>query len=426
MIVPIEGVRKFVLDNGLHVYVKPTTAKTTYVKLRVYHAAVNENPDEEGYAHLLEHCFAKGTSRSYEEREARKIRKIFTGYNATTYQDTTAMYADLLPKNMEEFLRFSSDMFFFPAIDIQTLEREKLAVLRELSDSESAPAYNDNLIFDKILYDDHPAGADTVGNRYVVENATRENLLAFHERGYSPCNSNLIIVGDLPGNIEDLVQNHFNSIENRNNPKRFIYPTLSTLKRKTVIHSRAEDLFNRQNPNESSCYLKMTFVVPPRSHEDYHGLVVLSNILGAFEGRLINEIREQRGLAYTINSSVGAGQYGGIFTIRGKVRADRKDEAIEAIFGEFDKLRSSLATLDELDAAKLEAEYAVARTFETNNSTIRMIESIVDGHVSESAEEFMKKTEKLKAEDVQKVAERYLPSFDGNYVMIIRDPLKSV
>src|SRR3989344_6026179 len=185
--------RKFRLGNGLLVALQETPTQTVSGRLRVWHGALNEKKGEEGIAHFLEHSLMTGGSQKYDPERADEIRGTFGFFNAFTGLEETFFPVDMLAEDSQLFLEYVSDAAFNPRFEVSRVEEERQRVLRETADAKSNPKFKDG----------------KACREAVVGFASVDTLREFHQRGYHPNNMDLILVGALPKNIEDLVQENF-------------------------------------------------------------------------------------------------------------------------------------------------------------------------------------------------------------------------
>jgi len=334
---------EFHLNNGLLVVLKETPTETFSAKLRVHHGALHEKTGEEGIAHFLEHNLINGGTRKFDVASSEKIKALFGSYNAYTSLDQTTFPVASLPEDVQPYLEFVSDLVFHPRMDPTVMEQERQRVLRETSDEKSKPTFKDLQALMHALYGKNaPQKYFILGEEKVVAAATKQNLKEFHERGYHPNNMELIIVGKLPPNIEELIIGNFAGAE-QGPGKKFEFPSLPPLAGKTILHTKAPEMYSDEHPEESSASLSIYVRAPSDRSDEFYAAVLLDHILGGGpSSRLFNTISKEKGLAYAINSSYSGTHNAGTFGIDSSIRSTESDEAINAIFNELGKLREEL------------------------------------------------------------------------------------
>ena len=414
--------REYKLKNGLYVALQETPTETIAGRLRVNYAALHEKKGEEGLAHFLEHALIMGGTKRYSPREVDDIWGNLGNINAFTGMDRTCIPVDMLADDLEQYLAFASETFFNPRFDSQRLNEQRQRVLREIADTKSNPLFRDNQDYLRTLLGDHPSNHFILGKEQVIENSSQDDLRKFHSKGYNANNMDLILVGRLPPNVDYLIEKYFSDQPTGGNTK-FQFPHAKDLEQRTILHRTAPDRYNADSPQESSALMTIGFLVPPESSDDFAALQVLSYLLGGdSSSRLFQSISQRKGLAYGIHAEYD-GSYGkGIVCIQAEVPSIKQHDAIEAIFYEMEKLKSEPVRSAELDRIRKTAKYSIAKHFESNHGHVDAIETKNDtGRTPESS---MANLNKLTPEKIREVAQRYLPSTNGNYVLLIRDPLK--
>lgn len=417
--------REYTLDNGLKVGLQETPTETIAGRLRVFHGALGEKPGEEGLAHFLEHVLMSGGSRRFSPEEADEIKARFGEYNAYTRLDETLFPVDMLAEDVELYLDFISDMTFNPRFDQTRLEQERQRVLRETADEKSQSRFGEDREFLESFYGKNsPHIYLILGREEVVGKASAEDLAKFHSRGYHANNMDLILVGALPKNIEILIQDRFSGMP-RGTGKRFQFPRNKQLEQKVVLHTLAPDLCNHSTPEESSAQLYISFFAPTDQDEDFYAAKMMTSILGRGpNSRLFKTISQNLGLSYSVGASYDGSNNKGQIQVWGTVHAQRSEEAMDAVFSEFVKMRSDLIDEEELDRLKRDSLYKIAKTFETNAGHANAIALKWDKDLTPQIH--LERTAAVTPEMIREAASRYLPADkeNGKYVLLLRDPLK--
>ena len=418
--------RELRLDNGLVVALQNTPTSTINGRLRVHHGGLHEREGEEGLAHFLEHTIMMAGGKKFTPKVAKEIMGTFGHINATTSSHETCFPVGMIAEDLELYLDFISDIAFNPRLDSDKVNQEREIVLRETADARSIPTFQDNKDFMDALYgEDSPHAYFVLGKEEVVDKATPHDLREFHQRGYSPNNMDLILVGALPENVDELVIRYF-SDKSRGPGQKFNFPINPALKRKTILHRHAPEILNHQHPDQSSAGLSIGFVGPTQDAEDSYATSRLTDILGGdANSRLFKKVREEMGLAYGIGSSYLAGNNMGSVNISGSVQSTRANEAIDAIFTEMEHLKNNLVDKEELDRIKRNHIYGLLKYFESNDGHANGIEIKWDKGLT--PELHLKKMNAVTPEMVREAARKYFPENrdDGKYVLLLRDPLKT-
>jgi len=349
----------------------------------------------------------------------------FGNSNAGTSNNYTYLSLESLGTELDEALDIISSMVFSPRFENKNIKEQKQVVLREIADKKAAPNYQDFQDFKrKTLSANHPLVRENLGlgNEEVIKLMNRKDLIDFHARGYNANNAQLVLVGGIPKDIEKKIQHYFGNRPSGGNLK-FKYPLVDSLDKKIILHTFAPDLVNTENPNESNSYLNLRMLVPPNNHEDRQGITMLANILGVGGNSLLfKKVREEKGLAYNIHSSYDGQLNLGEILISGLVKATRYEEAIDSIFKVFQELKEKPIEGLFLESKKRQAEYSFAQMQESNANRVNLIFDQID--FGTNLEGHLSKIDALTTKDIQKLANKYLPDKDGNYALLLRDPLK--
>jgi len=421
----ITTLKEYQLDNGLYVALQETPTKTVTGRLKILHGALNENPGEEGLAHYLEHTFMTGGSQKYTPEQVDEIRSTFGSFNAGTGLDTTTFPVGMMPAHTSLYLEFVSDIIFNPRFDKVRLEEERQRVMREIGNKKGNPALQDQELFTKTFFgQDSPMNYSVLGQEEVILNATANNLNDFLKRGFNPNNMSLILVGKLPENIEELIEQNFGSYPSGPGEK-FEFPRNPPLTDKHVIHSSAPELLNHGNPQESNSQLSISLFAPIATDKDFYAVDMLVDIFGTgTDSRLFTQVSQREGLAYNVGANFKSGNNQGLITMGGQVHSIRAQQAIDIFFKEMGRLRTELVPQEKLEKLKRHSLYQIAIASETNSGHVSSIQLKAEENLT--FDDYMENVEKITPEQIREVAQKYFPKNinDSKYVLMLRDPLK--
>lgn len=415
--------KEYKLDNGLVVALQETPTQTIAAKLRVNYGSSHEKKGEEGMAHFLEHCLVTGGSKKYNPAQADEIRGSFGFSNASTNIGRTFFTGQMLVEDFEKWLDYVSNHVFTPRFDQDRVNGERERVLREISDAKSNPLHQANQEFKSVFYRGHPKGRFVLGREEIVREADLEKIATFYSRGYHPNNMDLIVVGGLPQNTEELIKKYFGeSLRGENTRKDF--PQLKTLKGKQVIQRPASERYNVDNPEESSAYICLAYIGPIGTHIDNYLVRAMNQILGGDTNSLLfQNIGLKKGLAYHVETSYDGDYNAGELRIDTCVPAKRIDEAVDSIFEEIQRMKTERVDERKVERIRRTAKYNLAKAFESNEGHISAIDLKLDEGLT--PESFIEGYNGVTPDRILEVANRYLPNKEqGNYILYIRDPLR--
>ncbi len=283
------GVEITCLPNGLNVLTHHMPhIETVALGIWVKAGARDERPEENGIAHFLEHMAFKGTKRRSAKAIAEEIESAGGEINASTGMETTTYYARVLKDDWALALDILADIFTESVLDADELDRERDVILQEIAAANDQP---DDLVFDlaqAACFGDHPLGRSILGTTELVSAIDRDKMLAWRNRNYWA--SRIVVAA--AGNIDHEkfsaeALRLLGSIERGQQPQREP-PSF-------VSHEE-----NSQKPLDQS-HIVLSFEAPSYRDPDIYQLQILSNILGGgMSSRLFQEVREKRGLCYSV------------------------------------------------------------------------------------------------------------------------------
>ena len=295
------------LPNGQTVIVyeihnNPIVTIDTWIKT----GSINETDANNGVAHFLEHLFFKGTKAHPTGEMDRILESKGAIINAATSKDFTHYYITIPSEYFDTAMDLHSDMLLNPQIPRKELEQERKVVLEEISKDENNPSRKvyDNL--NDMMYTTHPYKRKVIGSENIIGTIRREEILDYFNKFYAPSNMVTVVVGDI--DTAKAVQK--------------ISECFAQDYRKPVkMNFRAEHQLQGQKrkvdyTDAQSGYLMMGFRGVNISNNETYALDVLAEILGGGKSsRLYRDIKEQKGLAYSISASNGSYKDDGIFYI---------------------------------------------------------------------------------------------------------------
>lgn len=414
----LSDYREYKLSNGLVVALKNTSTKTIASKFRMNYSSFHEKIGEEGFAHFLEHCLVTAGSGKYNPNETEDMRNSFGKFDAYTALGRVCFESKMLSEDFEKWLDFVSQHAFFPRFDEEKVNGERGRVLREISDQKSNPSYLANREFNNLFYNDHPLSRIILGNENTIGNVEIDKLKKFHSRGFYPNNADLIFVGAIPKDYENLIQKYFGNISSGEN-MRVTFPDLSPLLKKIIVHRSANQYLNVENPAESSAQISMMFNGPKISNPDTYALGSLIDILNV---RLFRNLGQKKGLAYSSHAFYGQNYQAVSLGINASVPSKKLEESISAIFEEINILKKDKVEEKDLQRIKRDAKYRITQRLDSNQGYLALIESALDK--DPSSETVLEGYEAVTPSMVLEVANKYLPDrSDGKYLLYIQDPL---
>jgi predicted Zn-dependent peptidase len=350
-------ITKYTCQNGIRVVLENIpTVRSVAIGIWIGTGSRNETPELNGISHFLEHMFFKGT----KTRTAREIAESFDSIggqvNAFTSKEYTCYYAKVLDTHAPFALEVLADMFFNSTFDEDELVKEKKVVYEEIKMYEDTP---DDIVHDllsKAVYQNHPLGYPILGTEETLQTFTGETLKQYVRDAYTPENVVISIAGNISDSFIKEVESYFGSYQGQRAARS---------EQKPDFHINQ---ITRKKETEQA-HLCIGYNGLQVGHEDIYDLIVLNNILGgSMSSRLFQEVREQRGLAYSVFSYHSAYQDSGIVTIYGGTGAKQLDLLFDTIQETLKKLKQGGITEKELNNSKEQLKGSLMLSLESTNS----------------------------------------------------------
>ncbi len=319
------------LNNGLRVVTNNMPAmETASVGMWVGAGTRNETAEVNGVAHLLEHMAFKGTATRSAADIAEQIEAVGGHLNAYTGRESTVYYAKVLKEDVDLALDLVADILQNATFDEEELRRECAVVLQEIGQAHDTP---DDLIFDyfqSVAFPDQALGRPVLGCPDVVDGMSRHAITDYMHRAYSSDRMVLAAAGRIDHDeIVERAQALFGGRSGNGG-----------IECERAHYAGGE---YRDPRDLEQLHLVLGFAGVPYSDEDFYAATALTTLLGGgMSSRLFQEIRERRGLVYSIYSFASYYADSGLFGIYAGTGADAASELVEAICSEIRRLPGSL------------------------------------------------------------------------------------
>jgi predicted Zn-dependent peptidase len=345
-------IRLTTLENGMRVLTdRMASVETVSIGVWVAVGTRHEPAQVNGVAHLLEHMAFKGTTRRSALEIAAEIEAVGGHVNAYTSREHTAYYAKVLKQNAPLAIDILADILQHSTFDARELERERAVVLQEIGQAYDTP---DDIIFDLFqerAFPDQPMGRPVLGRAEIIRTIDRETVAGYLHRNYAAPGMMLVAAGNLEhGEIVDLAQRAFAHLPPRSaahsEPARYVGGDL------------------RQERELEQVHILLGFPGFAFAEPDYYAASVVSTALGGgMSSRLFQEIREKRGLVYSIYSFTHAYSDGGVFGVYAGTGEAEAAELMPALCHEIKRLGDGLAPA-ELERARAQLKAGLLMSLE--------------------------------------------------------------
>jgi len=369
----------------------------------------DEEPALAGASHFLEHLLFKGTERRSARDIAEAVDAVGGDINAFTTKEYTAFYVRVLAGSTELGLEILSDIMWSPALRPDEVEAERQVILEEILMNADEPADLVHEVFFQALFAGHPLGREVLGEEGTVTAMSRDCIGSFFAEHYRPGNIVMAAAGRLDHDeVVERVERGFAGPDGGVAPAR-TPPTADPLRVAVV---------NR--PTEQA-HLVVGTTSLHRLHVDRYALSALNQVLGGgMSSRLFQEIREERGLAYSVYSYRSAFEGTGALAVYAGTAPSRAREVLDLIDTELDRMAASGVTARELEVAKGHLKGTLALSMEDSATRMSRLgrSQLVHGEVPD-VDELMGRIEAITADDVARVGSEVL---GGQRVLAVVGP----
>lgn len=393
--------RKTTLDNGLRI-LTTTMPHTRSVGLAFFVGVGSryETDAQAGASHFIEHVLFKGTEKRPSALEiAAAIEGVGGVFNASTGREVTAYWAKVAAPHRSVAVDVLVDMLRHARFDPDDIERERRVIIEEINHTLDSPDQLVHLLIDRLSWPGHPLGRDVAGTRESVRALSRQELLSYMRHYYVPGN----VVVSLAGQVE-----HQEAVEElarllgdwSDGERRGFLP---------AHDDQSEPRLKVHYKETEQAQLCLSVPGLRRLHPDRFALRLLNAILGeGMSSRLFLEIREKRGLAYSVSSYISSLEDVGTVGVYAGVDPARIQEAIRAILGEWDRLRREAVSEAELNKAR---EYFKGRLLLQMEDTFSVAawfgqQELMSPEEVLTVDQVVAEIDKVTTDDVQRLAQQ--------------------
>jgi predicted Zn-dependent peptidase len=354
----------------------------------------HESDAESGVAHFVEHMLFKGTFTRTAQQIAQTIDSIGGQLDAFTSKEYAGYYIKVLDEHLPLAIDLLSDMVMHPALAPADIAREQSVILEEIKMVEDAPDDLVHEVFAEQFWARHPLGRPILGTPETVSSFTSEGLRRYFEQTYLAPNLIVAAAGRIEhAAVRALIERAFERLPTAAAPAADVPPAITP-----GVVVREKDIEQSHVCLGTAAY--------PQAHADRHALYVLNTILGgSMSSRLFQHIREDRGLAYAVWSSLMAFSDAGAMTIYAGCATDRVEEVVDLTIAELGGLRTTPVPADELQRAKDHLKGSLMLSLENTSSRMSQLakQELTFGRQF-TLDEILRSIDAVSADDVQRVA----------------------
>jgi predicted Zn-dependent peptidase len=339
----MENYQKTTLDNGIRVVTEAIpTSDSVSLGIWITTGSRDEGAGERGLSHFLEHLLFKGTEKRSAFDISRDIESVGGTINAFTGKEYTCYHAKVLKRDTALAVDILADIVAHSVFDPQEIERERMVVVQEIKMVEDTPDDYIHDLFHRSFWGEHPLGYPITGLKETVLSFQRDQITAFLQGRYTPDRMIVAAAGDLDHqHLVDLIGAQLGGLQARPLPS----PREGAHGCKSRMHVAYRDL-------EQVHFCLGTEGIPYSHRLRFAGHTLNTLLGGNMSSRLFQEVREKRGLTYSIYSFLSTYMDAGLFGIYAGTTKDELQEVIALIVKELRAIQAGEIREGDLSAAK--------------------------------------------------------------------------
>lgn len=394
--------REVTLKNGLKVLlVEDKSLPYFSMFMLVAAGSSNDGLTASGTAFLVGDLLDKGTSKRGAMELADAMGQIGGELSVDVGQDFTMISASTLAEHQATLLQNFSEMVTEPAFSANEVDRAKKQVIAQLQKTVDNPGNFAEVVFDSYLYGSHPYARRVLGRKRDVTKLRKKDIIKYYLTHYRPNNAQLAIVGDFAPTIVEDLETVFGKWTSRK-PAELTFPEVPSISGLQI------QVIDKQDLKQTEIRLGHPGI--KRTEPDFLKLRVANTILGgAFHSRLVDEIRDRRGLTYSINSSFDARKDAGPFTVSTFTRHEKVGETVSETLRVMKEFWEKGVTDKEVADAKALLRGMFPRSLETaerlgETMLILRYYQIPDSYLTN----YLRDIEKIKTAEVNEAIKKHL------------------
>jgi predicted Zn-dependent peptidase len=368
----------------------------------------HETDNIAGISHFVEHMAFKGTEKRTAFQIASEIDAVGGKMNAFTSKELTCYYAVVLDKHLKVAADVLTDIYLNSVYDPKEMELEKGVIVEEIKMYEDAPDELVHDLFTEVIYHGHSLGRPTIGSEKTVRAVNRQDIKAYMDKFYTPENTIISIAGNIT-HEEALrqVEPYFSKMPVKHKTAPLSVPSI--IKGSKLKHKKTEQV-----------HLCLGTGGPSQNDDDRYAFSILDTIVGSsMSSRLFQEIREKRGLAYSIYSYNAALKDAGLFIIYAGTSKETYKQVIDLVLAELAKVKKEGLSKEEISRAKEQAKGSLVLGLESTSARMNWLarSEFYYGRIL-TIDEIFEQIDKVSSDDIIDVANKYIKEKDLTLTII--------
>lgn len=407
-----EKPKRVVLKNGIVLLLQERhSIPTVIVNVKIRAGSIYEPEELAGLANLTAELLTEGTKTRAAKQISEEIDFVGGSIGTSANLDYAAASLSILKKDITLGLDLLSDILMNPAFDEKEIERIRSHVITGIINQKDEPGSVAAKAFAKILYLKHPYSRPSEGLEDTLPKIKKEDIINFHRKYYRPNNIIMAVVGDIT--LEEaaaLIEKYFGKWEKKKTdfPKIPLPPKLT---------GKSAELIDK-DLTQATIY--MGHIGISRKNPDFYPIIVMNYILGGggFSSRLVDDIRDNQGIAYSVSSGFDSRLYPGPFRVVMQTKNENANKAIAAILKHIEDIRTNPVKDSELNDTKSYIVGSFPLRMDSNTKMAELLALIEFYELGlDYFTDYPKRVNAVTKEDILRIAKKYLDP--KNYLLVV-------
>lgn len=395
-------IERVVLPSGLKLIALPMKGTgTATLMVLVGTGSRYENSEESGASHFLEHLFFKGSKKRPTTLQiSEALDEVGGEFNAFTSKEMTAFYAKAGAKHSKLLLDVLGDMLINPLFKQTEIDRERGVVIEEMNMYEDSPMDSIGEQFEKQMFGDHELGRKIIGTKEIISTIPKKKIVKYRNQQYGTSNMVVCMAGNIdPRSTIGLLKRQFRDV-----------PQSKPSKAKEFVDAWGTELVSVKVKKTDQAHVIIGGRGTSLTDSDRCATDLLATILGgSMSSRLFIEVRERRGLAYSVHTAAEHFVDTGYIATQIGVDPNKVKDALSVILNEYKKIREVAVSGSELKKAKENIKGHLLIRMESTNAVAQYVggQEVLTGRIL-TLDEVFKNFDAVTPKDIQRVAQKYL------------------
>lgn len=403
--------REILSNNMVLLHAERKALPIVTLVMAVRAGSIVEPPDKAGLAYLTAALLNEGTKKRTSREISEAIEFVGSSLSASAGADYTTISLSILKKDIDLGLDLLSDILMNPVFNEDEIKRKKRITKNWLIQQNEEPGAVASIAFSKTVFGKHPYARQVQGTVESLDLISRKDIIDFHNTFFAPNNTIMSVVGDISRDeLKALLERHLGQWNQKNIPSTPL-PNITTSDNPTVI---------RVNKELTQANIILGHLGISRDNPDYYAVIVMNYILGGggFSSRLMDNIRDNKGLAYDVHSYFSANKFSGSFQAGLQTKNESANTAIDEVLNEMKRIRTEPVSDKELQDAKSYLTGSFPLRIDSNSKIAGFALAVEFHNLGlDYVDKFPFLINAVSQEDIMRVAKKYLDT--RNYVLVV-------